>query len=65
MTGAEHYAQAEHLLTTAGRADDEHTGRLLAQAQVHATLAAAAALGQAMEGAILRPGSRRDPEEEV
>jgi hypothetical protein len=43
VTGPEHYAQAEHLLTAALRAEHAEADRILAQAQVHATLAAAAA----------------------
>lgn len=44
MTGAEHYREAENLIRIARDdiADDEPAMRLLAEAQVHATLALAA-----------------------
>jgi hypothetical protein len=46
MTGAEHYIAAEELLTDARHAQNESDAtRLLATAQVHATLALAAATG--------------------
>jgi hypothetical protein len=44
MTGPGHYFRAEELLVVAGRAQDEDdAARVLAIAQVHATLALAAA----------------------
>jgi hypothetical protein len=48
MTGPEHYIAAEQLLVDARRAqeeDDAARARRLAMAQVHATLALAAATG--------------------
>ncbi len=47
MTGLQHYREAERLLAEALRPDSydypaEHSGRLIAAAQVHATLALAA-----------------------
>jgi len=48
MSGPEHYQEAERLLATAnqrGNANSAHEDRLTARAQVHATLALAAATG--------------------
>ena len=46
MTGTEHYIAAEALLVDAGHAQDkDDVTRVLATAQVHATLALAAATG--------------------
>jgi hypothetical protein len=43
MTGPEHYAEAERLLRIA--TDEDHLPETMAAAQVHATLALAAAYG--------------------
>jgi hypothetical protein len=49
MTGPEHYREAEALLMSADEADEDRDGdpgrplRLIAEAQIHATLALAAA----------------------
>jgi hypothetical protein len=58
MTGAEHYAEAESLLTMADRdvsdnlavSTGEHKADILAAAQVHATLALAYAHGLRVRG---------------
>ncbi len=43
MTGPEHYKEAERLLRAAETARTEHVGEIQQAAQVHATLALAAA----------------------
>ena len=59
MTGPEHYVLAEKLLTEATRARGEAARiRRIAEAQVHATLAAAAA--SALSGSGLESATWRD-----
>jgi hypothetical protein len=59
MTGPEHYVLAEKLLTEATQARGEAArARRIAIAQVHATLAAAAAT--ALGGSDLEPAAWRD-----
>jgi hypothetical protein len=72
MTGEEHYRVAELLIEAVSAPNElapnpvirKNHPEFIAAAQVHATLAVAAALGQAVGGVISRPGPRRDPEEE-
>ncbi|MGA5424572.1 hypothetical protein [Streptomyces lavendulocolor] len=54
MTGPDHHRLAEALLAKANRAEADDAPTLLAAAQVHATLAlaAATAMGAAFEGDI-------------
>lgn len=61
MTGAEHYATAEQLLAGLVHRDGE-VNEILAEAQVHATLAVAAAVAAAAEGTgVLIPGYGWEP----
>ncbi|MFD7774317.1 hypothetical protein [Streptomyces sp. NPDC059753] len=53
MTGPEHYTEAEDLLAQVkdnGYGDGSYTADLLAAAQIHATLAHAAAMGAPVDG---------------
>jgi hypothetical protein len=63
MTGPEHYQEAERLLTTAHKPGKRNVcthAEALAAAQVHATLAIAAAVNDAANAtAIARRGDRR------
>ena len=43
MNGPDHYREAERLINRAGGSDPESASQYLAEAQVHATLALAAA----------------------
>jgi hypothetical protein len=61
MTGPEHYAEAQNLLRLArGTAGNNERDALLGCAQVHATLALAAATARPAIAAYLGPDSRLD-----
>lgn len=64
MTGPEHYREAERLLFEAGKlyAGDQREPGLLAEAQIHATLALAAATAANIRrnGAVVGEDSKSD-----
>ena len=62
-SASEHHEQADRLLRQAGTAKDEASRRdILAEAQVHASLAVAAALGAGSGSrAAAQPSSAEDP----
>jgi hypothetical protein len=59
-TGVEHYKRAQELLAAATTVADEHVLATLAMAQVHATLADAAATALALHGLGRMPEADRD-----